>query len=158
MQRPLRGAYDGIGRAVYVRRVRQLPTGRPLALVARLFNAAVALGGDPYAKARFSSRQRRLAQVMRAKVVYTPQVLLQGEDFRRWHTAAFDEAVARINARPGRARIELVLEKASAGLFPVEARVEVLEPAQRADAGLYLAAYENKLVSAVGAGENRGKT
>src|SRR5512134_1318682 len=49
---------------------------------------------DPYAKALFSSRQRRLAQVMRAKIVYTPQVLLQGEDFRRWHTPAFDEAVA----------------------------------------------------------------
>ena len=113
---------------------------------------------DPYAKALFSSRQRRLAQVMRAKIVYTPQVVLQGEDFRRWHTSAFDEAVARINARPGRARIELALEKASAGRFPVEARVEVLEPSQRADAGLYLAAYENKLVSAVGAGENRGRT
>jgi hypothetical protein len=28
------------------------------------------------------------------------QVLLQGEDFRRWGTSAFDEAVARINARP----------------------------------------------------------
>jgi hypothetical protein len=113
---------------------------------------------DPYAKALFSSRQRRLAQVMRAKIVYTPQVLLQGEDFRRWHSAAFDETVAKINARPGRARIELLLEKASGGLLPVEARVEVLEPSQRADAGLYLAAYENKLVSAVGAGENRGKT
>ena len=113
---------------------------------------------DPYARALFSSRQRRLAQVMRAKIVYTPQVLLQGEDFRRWHTAAFDEAVARINARPGRARIELALEKASGGAFPVEARVEILDPAQRRDAALYLAAYENKLVSAVGAGENRGKT
>jgi hypothetical protein len=113
---------------------------------------------DPYAKARFSSRQRRLAQVMRAKAVYTPQVLLQGEDFRRWHTAAFDEAVGRINARPARARIELGLHEASRDGFPVEARVEVLEPSQRAQAGLYLAAYENKLVSAVGAGENRGKT
>ena len=113
---------------------------------------------DPYAKARFSSRQRRLAQVMRAKVVYTPQVLLQGEDFRRWHAPGFDEAVAKINARPARARIELSLESVSGGHFPVEVRAEVLDAAQRADAGLYLATYENKLVSAVGAGENRGKT
>jgi len=113
---------------------------------------------DPYARALFSSRQRRLAQVMRAKVVYTPQVLLQGEDFRRWYGPGFDEAVAKINARPSRARIELSLEGAAGGHFPVEVRAEVLELAQRADAGLYLAAYENKLVSAVGAGENRGKT
>jgi hypothetical protein len=95
---------------------------------------------------------------MRAKIVYTPQVLLQGEDFRGWHAPAFHDAVARINARPARARIELGLARAVGGSFPVEARAEVLEPAQRADAGLYLAAYENKLVSAVGAGENRGKT
>jgi hypothetical protein len=113
---------------------------------------------DPYARALFSSRQRRLAQVMRAKVVYTPQVLLQGEDFRRWYGPGFDEAVAKINARPSRARIELSLGGAGGGHFPAEVRAEVLEPAQRADAGLYLAAYENKLVSAVGAGENRGKT
>ena len=113
---------------------------------------------DPYAKALFSSRQRRLAQVMRAKVVYTPQVLLQGVDFRRWHGPGFDEAVAKINARPSRARIELSLESAAGGHFPVEVRAEVLEPAQRAGAGLYLAAYENKLVSTVRAGENRGKT
>ena len=113
---------------------------------------------DPYAKALFTSRQRKLAQVMRAKVVYTPQVLLQGEDFRPWHSQAFDAAVAKINARPARARIELGLARATGGSFPVEARAEVLEPSQHADAGLYLAAYENKLVSAVGAGENRGKT
>jgi hypothetical protein len=85
-------------------------------------------------------------------------VLLQGQDFRGWYGPGFNEAVARINARPSRARIGLSLERAAGAHFPVEVRAEVLEPSQRADAGLYLAAYENKLVSAVGAGENRGKT
>ena len=113
---------------------------------------------DPYAKALFSSRQRRLAQVMRAKIVYTPQVLLQGEDFRRWYAPAFDEAVAKINSRPARARIELALDRPAGGNLPVEVHAEVFEPAHRGDAGLYLAAYENKLVSAVASGENRGKT
>ncbi|MGH8673906.1 MAG: DUF1223 domain-containing protein, partial [Burkholderiales bacterium] len=51
---------------------------------------------DRFAKALFSARQRNLAQLMRAKVVYTPQVLLQGEDFRGWHSGAFDAAVAKI--------------------------------------------------------------
>ena len=114
---------------------------------------------DPYAKALFTARQRRLAQVMRAKIVYTPQVLLQGEDFRGWYSPAFDEAIARINARPARAWIELGLAKATTGAtFQVQANAAVLEPSQRAHAALYLAAYENKLKSAVVADENRGKT
>jgi len=113
---------------------------------------------DPYARALFSTRQRKLAQVMRARIIYTPQVLLQGEDFRRWHSGAFDESVAKINVRPARARIALSLDARSKDAFAVEARAELLDRSQRSQAALYLAAYENKLVSAVAAGENRGKT
>ena len=113
---------------------------------------------DPYAKALFSSRQRKLSQVMRAKVVYTPQVLLQGQDFRHWDSGAFDDAVARINVRPARARIALALNVRGKDAFEVEARAELLDASQKADAALYLATYENKLVSRVAAGENRGKT
>jgi len=113
---------------------------------------------DPYARAAFSARQRKLAQVLRGKVVYTPQVLVQGEDYRRWYTPAFEETIAKINARPARAKIQLRLDPGSASGLAVEVRAEVLEPGQRADAALYLASYENKLVSSVTAGENRGKT
>jgi hypothetical protein len=114
---------------------------------------------DPYAQKRFSERQRRLAQVLRARVVYTPQVMLQGKDFRGWHAAgAFDEAVARINARPPAAHIALRLEGGRADALLTEVRAEVLDAAQWGDAALYLASYENKLVSSVAAGENRGRT
>ena len=37
-------------------------------------------------------------------------------------------------------------------------RAELLDIAQEGDAALYLASYENKLVSKVVAGENRGRT
>ncbi len=113
---------------------------------------------DPFARAAFAERQRKLAKLKRARVIYTPQVLLQGEDFRRWHSGAFDEAVARINARPARARIALALGAPVRSAFEVEVRAELLDLAQRAEAGLYLASYENKLVSDVAAGENRGRT
>lgn len=113
---------------------------------------------DPYAQQRFTDRQRKLAQVLRARLVYTPQVLLQGRDFRRWYTAEFDAEVARINARPPGASIRLSLDTARAGQFAVHAQAGLLDPAQAADAGLYLASYENKLVSKVAAGENRGRT
>ena len=113
---------------------------------------------DPYAQARFSSRQRKLAQLTKSAIVYTPQVLVQGHDFRGWVGAGFDEAVKRINARPARATIELKLDAGGKGAFQVEASAELKDASQRAEAALYLATYENKLSSQVQAGENRGKT
>lgn len=113
---------------------------------------------DPYAQQRFTDRQRRLAQVMRARVIYTPQVVLQGRDFRRWHSGAFDEAVKGINARAPRAKIELRLAGGRADTLLTEVQAELLDPAPAADAVLYLASFENKLASRVAAGENEGRT
>jgi hypothetical protein len=113
---------------------------------------------DPYARAAFSARQRKLAQVMRARVVYTPQVLLQGRDFRGWRGNEFEREVARINAAPARARIALSLDAGRRDAFEVSVDAEVPDPALRSQAALYLASYENKLVSEVRAGENRGRT
>jgi hypothetical protein len=113
---------------------------------------------DPYAKREFVTRQRKHAAMKRARIVYTPQVLLQGQEFRGWGSGAFEREVARINALPARARISLSVDTRKSGVFEVEATAELLEGASRADAALYLAAYENKLVSEVKAGENRGRT
>lgn len=112
---------------------------------------------DPYAKRAFSARQRKLTQLQRLAFVYTPQVMLQGKDFRAWGTKAFDEAVARINARPARASIALALERAGISALSVRAQAELLERSQHGDAALYVAAYQNRLQSRVDAGENRGR-
>jgi hypothetical protein len=109
---------------------------------------------DPYAKREFSLRQRKLSQLQRLALVYTPQVLLQGRDWG-WRTGAFDEALARINAQPARARIRLALLGGDSKSLEVEASAELLERAD--DAALYLAVYESKLQSRVSAGENRGR-
>jgi hypothetical protein len=113
---------------------------------------------DPYAKREFSLRQRKLSQLQRMALVYTPQVLLQGRDFRAWGTPAFDAAVARITAQPAKAEISLVVRQGGARTLQVEAAAALLDTAQQADAALYLAAYENRLASKVTAGENRGRT
>src|SRR6266852_1419237 len=55
---------------------------------------------DTFAKGEFSVRQRKLAQMKRPVIVYTPQVLLQGQDFRRWSGGEFSEQVRRSNSRP----------------------------------------------------------
>jgi hypothetical protein len=113
---------------------------------------------DPYARQAFSARQRKMAKLARAAMVYTPQVLLQGQDFRQWGSPAFEQAVAKINARLAKARISLLLDTRQKDAFQVEATVELLAGAQQAEAALYMGAYENKLVSEVKAGENRGRT
>ncbi len=113
---------------------------------------------DPYAKREFSGRQRKLTQLQRLAFVYTPQVILQGRDFRGWRTAAFDREVERINATPAKARLEIEIIKVKRDALAVHAHAELLPGASRKEAALYLAAYENKLTSKVTAGENRGQT
>jgi len=113
---------------------------------------------DPWAKREFSLRQRKLSQLQRLALVYTPQVILQGRDFRDWGGRAFDEAVAKINARPARARIRLEIQAAKGTLLDVAAAAELLAPPGEGEPALYLAAYQNRLESRVAAGENQGRT
>jgi hypothetical protein len=112
---------------------------------------------DPFAKGEFSARQRRLAQLKRPAFVYTPQVVLQGQDFRRWHTSDFTEAVARINARPARAKIALSIDAVTPEAVRAGLTAQLLDAAEMKHAVAYLAAYENKLATDVKSGENRGR-
>ncbi len=113
---------------------------------------------DPYARQAHSARQRKMAQLARAAAIYTPQVLLQGQDFRSWGGSAFDAAVAKINARPAKARISLSLDTGRKDAFEVGAAAELENASSDGAIALFLGAFENKLVSEVKAGENRGKT
>ena len=112
---------------------------------------------DPYAKRAFSERQRRLSQLQRAALVYTPQVLVQGMDFRAWDGHQFDHVVARINSRAARAQLEMELLGSAPDALRLRALATVPDPAQQPDAALYVAAYENRLESRVTAGENHGR-
>jgi hypothetical protein len=110
---------------------------------------------DPYAKREFSLRQRKLSQLQRMALVYTPQVLLQGRDFRAWGGKAFDEALERINAQPARAKLRLAISNMDAQGLEIEAAAELVQAS--GDPALYLAAYQSRLESRVKAGENRGR-
>ena len=113
---------------------------------------------DPYAKAAFAVRQRSIAALQHSRFVYTPQVLLQGRDIRGWGSTAFQHEVARINALPAKAELSLAIEAIDEGALRIEASAQVRDPKLRAAAALYLAVYQNKLSSRVGAGENQGRT
>jgi hypothetical protein len=114
---------------------------------------------DPFASPRFSARQRELAAIHRARVVYTPQVVLDGKDYRSWGSGPrLADAVTKVNATVARARITLALSPAGAATAGLRVTASVPERAAREDAVLYVARYENGLSTRVERGENRGKT
>src|SRR5205814_6988188 len=110
---------------------------------------------DPFAKGEFSVRQRKLAQMKRPVIVYTPQVLLQGQDFRRWSGGEFAEQVMRINSRPARARIALTIRAVAPEDIHAELSATLIDPAEQKDAAVYLAVDGNKLASDVPARDGR---
>lgn len=110
---------------------------------------------DPYAQARFTDRQQDYRRWHAGRFVYTPQVVLGGRDYRGWGSAGFNEQVRIVNAIPARATVTLSWDRAAARL---EAEATVAAPTDRADTALFVAVVESGLVSAVKAGENRGKT
>lgn len=65
---------------------------------------------------------RRLTPLQRLALVPMPHVLVQGMDFARWHADDFEREVARLNAIPARARIELEILSRNPGGVQVRAR------------------------------------
>lgn len=113
---------------------------------------------DPYAKAQYSARQRGANQRNQSRVVYTPQLLLNGRDYRRG--ALTDEFAGRVSALARdtpKARISLRVATEPAGVLSVQGAAVIADAAERSEARVYLALYENNLSSQVTAGENRGK-
>jgi hypothetical protein len=112
---------------------------------------------DRFGSPANSERQRTLARRNGTGLVYTPQVLVNGADFRH---RGDDRALARaIDAldRPARATLYVELHPAAPGAVDVDLVVTVHEPHAAGDLDAYLAVYENGLSTDVRAGENRGE-
>jgi hypothetical protein len=82
---------------------------------------------------------------------------LQGRDFRLRRRDRFQQQVDQINRTRARATITLHVTPQSEAL-KVAATADVLQATERATADLFIALYENNLISHVTAGENAGKT
>jgi hypothetical protein len=112
---------------------------------------------DRFAQARFSTRQRQHGVRRGTSVVYTPQFVLNGTDYRR--KPGFEDIDARIktiNRTEPLADIRLVLNIADTALdTTVEASAK---NHGQTGAQLFVALFENALVTAVKAGENNGRT
>ncbi|WP_313953211.1 DUF1223 domain-containing protein [Accumulibacter sp.] len=109
---------------------------------------------DPFAQPRFTERQRWLAGLARSSTVYTPEIFTGMKELRGWHRpAAFTERVEAINRMSAGADINLQMEPAGDSAVNLQARF-VLKGGAKAEA--IVVVYENRLVSEVRAGENRG--
>jgi len=111
---------------------------------------------DMFANHAFTERQRWLSDLANTRTIYTPEIFVAGREVRDWSAAwggGIAAAVKRINARPAQADIGIALGKAADGRLPVEIRTNAAQGSK-----LFVALYENGLVSAIKAGENSGAT
>ncbi len=97
---------------------------------------------DRFAQAGFTKRQRRIAAFNRSRTIYTPQLVLQGRDFRG--RGRLRKRVEQINQTPARAQIALKVTPATETLNIV-ADANVLESGLSRDARVFVAIYENHL-------------
>ncbi len=109
---------------------------------------------DRFADPAWSARQREAVRRAGGRTVYTPQVMRNGRDFPRWHSA--DSLAKAATGEPAaRVKISLRLATAATGLA-VAADVQP-SGANRGPNELFVALTESRLASTVRAGENRGK-
>ncbi|MET0230192.1 MAG: DUF1223 domain-containing protein [Rhodanobacteraceae bacterium] len=102
---------------------------------------------DPFADARWSDRQRRLAERGSAGIVYTPQIAVDGRIWKNW--PAKPAPTIAIVARPA---LKLTVARSGGLHATVDGDAKAL-----ATLRTYVALTENGLTSEVAAGENRGK-
>jgi hypothetical protein len=112
---------------------------------------------DRFATAGFTARQYEQMRRQGGEFVYTPQVLVQGRNFRQWGARGeAADAVAAINAQPARATIGLAAQLRPDSAI-VDVSVSVAQARDRARARTAVALVQDRLVSTVTAGENGGK-
>lgn len=109
---------------------------------------------DRFAQARFSQRQRAAANRNNARVVYTPQFLLNGRDARKpWAAGRLTKDLQAINAQTARLKFRLK-QNVQDNAVQISLNIDN-DSAQHAQ--VYVVLYENGLNSEVRAGENAGK-
>jgi hypothetical protein len=101
---------------------------------------------DRFATEQTTERQRQLQKASGSRYVYTPQVVLNGDDFRAWSRSPLEPM------KPGPIEVKLERDAASSSL-----RATIESTGAQRLAG-YWAVLEDGLSSRVRSGENAGET
>lgn len=107
---------------------------------------------DRFASPVFTARQHAQAALNRATLVYTPQITLNGRDYRGWYSESrFTQDIAAVNRGKAQANIRLTARQQEGGGWQVQIQAGAPD-----NAVLYLALAESGLSTDVKAGENSG--
>jgi hypothetical protein len=112
---------------------------------------------DKFSKAEYSDRQRKGAAFAGAGFVYTPQFVMNGRDFKGWDNSRLNESVEKNQKLASRADLSLDAVTKANGAITLKASAQTVKLADAKNADVFIALYENKLVSKVNAGENSGR-
>jgi hypothetical protein len=105
---------------------------------------------DKYAQAAFGTRHRERVQAQNSRSVYTPQVMVNGQDSLAWRTpSTMQSLLAASSAATAPLAVQLSAKPTNNGL-------QVSAKAEGANLRYTFALFQNGVVSNVTAGENKG--
>jgi hypothetical protein len=111
---------------------------------------------DRFSRSQFSDRQRDVAARHGSGVIYTPQLTVDGRDFRqRYDLGSLRRKLTAINREKGQAKIRADIYS-SATEVRISGEVEILGGYSGKRVQIWIAVFENGLSSRVTAGENAG--
>lgn len=108
---------------------------------------------DRFSDARFTHRQQQIGRYNRQATIYTPEVVVNGKELRRWP----DGLPAPSEEQDPRWQFQLQVRVTDRQLN-AQLSSEQPWPTQRHQPHIYAAITESHLQTAVGRGENRGRT
>jgi len=109
---------------------------------------------DRFSQRRFTNRQQAMVRVQNLRTAYTPQLLLNGRDYRRH--VDLDRRVEQMATQTATYRLNLDIQRGRE-TYAVRATATASDKVAPEPAEFYVAIYENNLTTEVRAGENRGE-
>ena len=116
---------------------------------------------DPYSSSQYTARQRQVAGHNRLRSIYTPQMVLNGRDYRSWRRQDISRTLKETNSQPAAADLNLAWSEQSSGenqSVSIKLKASLNPPHDAAQPVVNLVIYENNLTSHVDAGENDGRS
>lgn len=112
---------------------------------------------DQFSKSTYSDRQRKLAAFSGAGFVYTPQFVMNGKDFRGADRSRLDQYVDLHQKESAKAHLSLDAITNANGEMILKANAIADKTIDYKNTDVFVALYQNNLVTKVQAGENVGR-